>query len=120
DIVTSVKGKSLRIATVYRHPIDMWAAAAIAGKYQRSAIWRIDRFGVDQGRAHHASQARSIRIDGVDLRDAITREHDGQALAIWRPCWCTIVALVVRQGHALTGSQRLYIHHRLAGFEAHV
>src|SRR5690606_39394752 len=71
NIETSVKGNSLRIAARYRYAIDLRAAATIAGENQRTAIRRVLRFGVDQWRTHHPSQARTIKAHGVDLRDAI-------------------------------------------------
>src|SRR5450759_1572405 len=102
-IVTLAKRDALLRSTPHRHTIDLRTAAAIRGEQQSLPVRRNIRLGIDRSAESDAANTADIRSYQVNLRTAVTRQHDSQLLAVRRPGRRTIAAAKIGQHHALIG-----------------
>src|ERR1039458_1446847 len=81
-VVALAKRHALLRSTPHRHTIDLRTTAAIRGEQQRLPVRRKIRLGIDRVTEGDAANSAAVRPYQVNLRTAVTCQHDGQLLAV--------------------------------------
>src|ERR1019366_7564484 len=100
-VVTLAKRHALLRSAPHRHTIDLRTAAAIRGEQQSLPVWRKIRLGINRVTEGDAANSAAVRPYQVNLRTAVTCQHDGQLLAVRRPGRRAIAAAEIGQHQAL-------------------
>ncbi|MNC43821.1 hypothetical protein D3C75_927000 [compost metagenome] len=83
--------------------VDLRLAATIRGEVDGLAVLAPEGLGIDGRTISHAAHLTAAHVHHVDLRIAVARQHEGQAIAVRRPGRGTVEALEVGDLLAATG-----------------
>src|SRR4051794_14343715 len=93
-VVVAFERHALDIISADSHAIDLRTAAAVGSEQHIFTVGRKARLGVDGTAVGDARQAGPVRIDEIELRDAVLGECQGYALAVRGPCGSAVDPIV--------------------------